>query len=257
VNRETAREWTLELGRRYLAGEPDAYGTFLHLVEEACPRRGRVVDLGCGEEGYLAYLKEKAAEIIGIDSRVVDGPYHRYLEADLNRELPVEKASVDVAASKFFLEHLESPARFLELAHGILRPGGSLVLMTSNIRYYPYLLNCLLSRLMPQKNRIRLVESLTGRSPGDVFPVYYRCNTPLRLKRSLLEAGFEVTHVQTYSDYLVSAFNRPLGALAVAYERVVNALKVKGMKGFIVAGARKPAPPSMGSSLNRLTENFS
>jgi SAM-dependent methyltransferase len=239
VNRETAREWTHELSRKYLQGEPDAYSTFLHLAETSCPEGGRVVDLGCGEEEYLTYLIDKAGEIIGIDSKVMEGPYHRYIEADLNLELPLEQGSVDLAASKFLLEHLDRPAQFLKQAFRILRPGGSLVLMTPNILYYPYSINYLLSRCMLQERRMRLVEQVTGRPQEDVFPVHYRCNTPSKVKRWLMQAGFEVTHLQTYSDYLVSAFNRPLGAIAVAYEKGINTLSLKGLKGFIVAEARK------------------
>lgn len=239
MNRETAREWTLELSRRYLPDEPDAYRTFLNLAETSCPEGGRVVDLGCGEEDYLTYLLDKAGEVIGVDNKVMEGPYHRYIEADLNMELPLERESVDLAASKFLLEHLDRPAQFLKWAFSILRPGGSFVLMTPNILYYPYSINYLLSRCMPQERRMRLVEQLTGRPPEDVFPVHYRCNTPSKMKTELIQAGFEVAHIQTYSDYLVSAVNRPLGAVAVAYEKLVNILGLKGLKGFIVAEARK------------------
>jgi SAM-dependent methyltransferase len=239
VNRETAREWTLELSRRYLPDEPDAYNTFLHLAAASCPEGGRVVDLGCGEEGYLTYLIDKAGEIIGVDSKVTDGPYHHYIQSDLDLELPLESESVDLAASKFLLEHLGNPDRFFRQTFRILRPGGALLLMTPNVFYYPYLINLALSRCMPQERRMRLVERVTGRPPEDVFPVLYRCNTPSKIRRGLLQAGFELAHLGTYSDFLVSAVNRPLGAIALAYEKGVNIVGLKGLKGFILAEARK------------------
>ena len=239
MNRETAREWTLQLSHRYLPGEPDAYNTFLQLAADSCPEGGRVVDLGCGEEGYLTYLIDRAGEIIGVDSRVTEGPYHRYIQADLDLELPLERESVDLAASKFLLEHLDSPGRFFERAFGILRPGGSLLLMTPNVLYYPYSINFVLSRTMSQERRMRLVERVTGRPLEDVFPVLYRCNTPSRVKRGLMQAGFDLVHLHTYTDLMVSAVNRPLGAIAVAYEKGVNILGLRGVRGFIVAEARK------------------
>lgn len=239
MKRERAREWTLGLYRRYLPGEPDAYASFLRLIESSCPPGGRVADLGCGEEGYLSFLLPRAGEIVGVDGRPLRGPYARYLQADLDLEIPLAGESVDLAVGKFLLEHLENPRRFLRSVHRILRPGGHVVLMTTNVFYYPYALNYLLSRLLSQRTRMRLVRFLSGRAPGDIFPVRYRCNTPRRLRTELEEAGFEVVHLSTYSDCLVSAVTRPLGVLAVAYERAVGRLRMQGARGFIVAAGRR------------------
>jgi SAM-dependent methyltransferase len=197
------------------------------------------MDLGCGEEGYLTYLLGKAGEIIGLDDRTLQGPYSRYLQADLNRALPLEPESVDLAASKFLLEHLEDPARFLRAVGSALRPGGQFVMMTANILYYPYAVNFLLARLLPQDMRMRIVEWFSGRPPHDIFPVRYRCNTPRSIRSALEEAGFEILHLGTYSDCQVSAVARPLGALAVAYEKVVSSLGLEWARGFIVAAARR------------------
>ena len=239
MNRDTSREWTTALYRRYLPGEPDAYTTFLHLAQSACPEGGRAIDLGCGEECYLACLLQRAGEIIGLDDRPLQGPYGRYVQADLNRDIPLAPESADLAASKFLMEHLEDPPRFLRGVRAVLRSGGHLVFMTPNIHYYPYTVNYILSRLMPQEKRMRLVELFSGRHPHDIFPVYYRCNTPRKVRLELEKAGFEVLHLDTYSDCQVSAVTKSLGALAVAYEKIMGLLRIKGAAGFIVAAARR------------------
>ena len=64
MRREAAREWTAQLCRRLLPGEPDAYAAFLHLVWSNCPAGGTLVDLGCGEECYLTCMGERAAEMM-------------------------------------------------------------------------------------------------------------------------------------------------------------------------------------------------
>ncbi len=239
MNRDASRQWTAELYRRYMPGQPDAYTTFLHLAESAFPRGGKAIDLGCGEECYLECLLHRAGEIIGVDERRQSGPYSRYILADLNREVPLEREGADLAVSKFLLEHLDDPPRFLRELHGALRPGGRLVLMTPNILYYPYGVNFLLSRLVPQEGRMRLVARFSGRPPHDIFPVRYLCNTPRAVRRELTRAGFEILHLRTYSDFPVSAITRPLGAVAVAYEKMVGLLGWKWAGGFIVAAARK------------------
>jgi len=180
---------------------------------------------------------QKAVEIVGLDNRPVQGPYSSYIQADLGQGIPLEAASMDLAASKFFMEHVADPAGFLRGVHDVLRPGGHLVLMTPNVVYYPYAANYILSLFLPQERRMRLVELFTGREAEDIFPVYYRCNTPRKVRRELERAGFEVLHLKTYSDCDVSAVTRPLGALAVAYERIVAAIGLDWARGFIVASA--------------------
>ncbi|MDY6795414.1 MAG: class I SAM-dependent methyltransferase [Actinomycetota bacterium] len=239
MNRDRSREWTRDLQYRYLPDEPDAYRTFLHLAGARCPEGGKVVDLGCGGEGYLEFLLEKEADITGVDNRALDGPYRRYLEADLDGRLPLEEGGYDLAVGKFMLEHLERPRVFFREVYRILRPGGTLLLLTPNVYYYPYTVNFLLSRLISQQSRMRAVQLFTGRPPGDVFPVFYRCNTPGCLRKGLNGAGFEMIHLRTYSDCYVSAVCRLLGALALVYELAVNTLRLEGAKGFILAGATK------------------
>ncbi len=239
MNRDACREWTATLYRRWSGGEPDAYSTFIHLLETACSVGCRVIDLGCGDESYLAFMGERAGEIIGVDDRPLQGSYQRYVVADLNRDIPLDPGSVDLAACKFLVEHLENPASFLRQVNASLRSGGRLVVMTPNIIYYPYFVNYLLSRLLDQSRRMRLVEMFSGRPVHDIFPVHYRCNTPRKMRVELERAGFAVTHLDTYSDCCVSAVIKPLGLLAVAYEKLVGFLGIKWARGFMIAVAVK------------------
>ena len=140
---------------------------------------------------------------------------------------------------KFFLEHLEDPPRLFSSLHDVLRPGAQLIIMTPNIIYYPYAANYIMSVFLAQEKRMRLVELFSGREPHDIFPVFYRCNTPRRMRRELERAGFDVLHLKTYSDCEVSAVVRPLGALAVAYEKIVSLLGMEWARGFIVVAARR------------------
>lgn len=238
MNPERAREWTRSLYRRLLPKSPDGYLAYIQLLDELCPNGARVVDLGCGGEDYLSFLLPRA-EVVGVDRRASRGRYHVYLQVDLEDGLPLEKESVDLAACKFVLEHLRHPEKLLCTIRDALRPGGCLVLMTPNVLYYPYALNMLLSRFLPQRLRMGLVSRLTGRSREDIFPVWYSCNTPRRLRKLLEECGFRVLHLETYPDYLASAVCRPAGAVAVLYEWMVARLGVTCAGGFLVAAAQR------------------
>lgn len=238
MNPDRAREWTKELHRRLLPGAHDGYLVYNRLLEELCPEGGRVVDLGCGKEDYLSFLLPRA-QVIGVDRVECGSSYHLYLQADLEDGIPLERGSVDLAACKFVLEHLRRPEGLLLSLRDVLRPGGCLVIMTPNVLYYPYALNFILSRLLPQRLRMALVGFLTGRREQDIFPVRYPCNTPRRLRRVLEDTGYRVMHLGTYPDFLASAFCRPAGALAVLYEWVVSRLGFDWAGGFLVAAARR------------------
>ncbi len=238
MNPERARDWTREVYRRLFPEAPDGYRVYLRLLEELCPDGGRVVDLGCGDEDYLSFLLPRA-EVVGVDRREGGGSYNAYIRADLEEELPLPPRSVDLAASKFLLEHLRRPERLLRSVRESLRPGGCLVVMTPNVLYYPYAVNLLLSRLLPQRLRMGLVGRFTGRKDEEIFPVRYACNTPRRLRKLLEECGFRVLHLATYPDYLASAFCRPAGLLAVLYEWAADRLGIDWARGFLVAAARR------------------
>jgi SAM-dependent methyltransferase len=239
VTRESAREWTASLALKYLPGEGDGYKVFLRLISDSCRLDSIVADIGCGDEEFLTCLMQRVRQIIGIDNREVQGTYHSYLKTDIEKELFLPECSLDVAASKFLLEHISDPVTFFKSIYAALRPGGKLVIMTPNIRYYPYAINYILSRFLPQKARMRLVHLITGRGEDEIFPIVYACNTPNRLRMMLEQAGFEVLYLDTFSDFRVSAFNRPLGAVAIGYEKLVNSVGIKGVKGFIVVEGRK------------------
>jgi ubiquinone/menaquinone biosynthesis C-methylase UbiE len=235
------KDWTLDLCKRTMPGMPSAHDMLLErLVADCPPSGGRLVDLGCGTEDFLVPLLECADEIVGVDILPLTGNYHRYLQADLNKRIPLDDSSADVVIIRYTLEHLDSPDILLKEIFRVLCPGGAALLLTPNTYYYPYAINRLLSGVLSQKTRMKLVKKVTGRRSDDIFPVFYRCNTPGRLKEGLKDAGFEVTMLTTCCDCLVSAFNRPLGLAAITYELLVTALHIDVAGGLMVAEGKKP-----------------
>ena len=242
MKRKDVRDWTYQLYNRVMPGATDAYALFRERLAADCPSSGgRLVDLGCGTEDFLVPLLEWADEIVGVDILPLTGEYHRYLEADLNKEIPLDDGSADVVISRYVLEHLEFPNSLFKEIHRVLRPGGATLLLTPNVYYYPYAINRVLSGVLNQETRMKLVEKASGRRSDDIFPVFYGCNTPGRLKEELKGAGFKITLLTTCCDCLVSAFNRPLGLAAIGYERLVTALHIDGAKGMLVAEGKKPS----------------
>jgi ubiquinone/menaquinone biosynthesis C-methylase UbiE len=99
-----------------------------------------LLDAGCGDGGVARLLRERVAEVTGIDVersqswRDEAGLTFRVADAET---LPFDDASFDVVHSKDSLHHMESPERALSEYRRVLRPGGTALIVESN-RYNPF-----------------------------------------------------------------------------------------------------------------------
>jgi SAM-dependent methyltransferase len=100
------------------------------------PRRARVLDVGCGNGGFLRVAQDLGYEAVGIDPDpcAVGHAEARGLAARTGR-LPgsgLERASFDHLFLNHVLEHLHAPLAALEEALSLLVPGGRLWLSQPN-----------------------------------------------------------------------------------------------------------------------------
>ena len=159
-----------------------------------------VLDVGCGRgrqndpceyHHRLMRLADRCRAFIGIDvdPAAEANPYvseFRLID-DVDR-WPIDDASVDLVVSDYVLEHVEDPDAFFSEVTRVLRPGGTFCARTPNKRGYVGTI----SRLIPD----RLHASITGRvqvtrEAEDVFPTYYRANTPGAVRRLFRAHGME------------------------------------------------------------------
>jgi SAM-dependent methyltransferase len=181
-----------------------------------------VLDAGCGRTTRLAAYRHRIAELTGIDLDAKGGAENRTLDrfvvADLCERLPFDDWTFDLVYANFVIEHLAKPAATFAEWRRVLRPAGSLVIVTSN-RDSPLLK---VGALLPDRARVALKWRGAGAVERDVFPTFYRANTPKLLSSLLLDAGFdpvEVSFVATLHRY--AAKLRPLDGVLRASERVL------------------------------------
>ena len=124
----------------------------------------KVLDVGCGDGGLIAYLQEKMGfQGYGVDiSRKGTAlAIRRGIEskvADIEEGIPFSNNMFDLIIANEIIEHLRNPDYFLEEVRRILRKGGMLLIGTPNLSVW--------------FNRIIF--------PLGIYPVYLEASTQFR-----------------------------------------------------------------------------
>ncbi len=181
-----------------------------------------MLEAGCGRTTRLAAYRDRIGELTGVDLDADGGRENRTLDrfviADLCERLPFDDGAFDLVYANFVIEHLPSPRSAFDEWRRVTKSGGSLIVVTSN-RANPLLAA---AGLLPKQARLTLKRRGAGASERDVFPTFYRANTPGRLASLLGEAGFEgvsTTYVATLHRYGTKL--PPLDRVLLASERIV------------------------------------
>ena len=133
----------------------DSYFAFVRKdIEPLLPARSeRVLEIGCGGGGTLAWLKatgragwvagiELFAEAADVARPRVDELHQGDVDQHINRFSP---ASLDLILCLDVLEHLVDPWDTLKRLQSLLRPGGQLIASLPNIRHHSVIMPLLLS----------------------------------------------------------------------------------------------------------------
>jgi 2-polyprenyl-3-methyl-5-hydroxy-6-metoxy-1,4-benzoquinol methylase len=154
--------------------------TVMHLARR---RGGRLLEIGSGSGAFLARMRSLGWEVEGVD---VDAEAARLASAASgatvhvgpleSHRLPADR--YDAIALSHVFEHLHDPRATLEECHRILRPGGSIVIVTPNWE--------------------SLGHRLFGATwPGNDPPRHLHLFTPRTLRALLGQCGFSCEKVRT------------------------------------------------------------
>ena len=174
------------------------------MLDRALPAGAAVLEAGCGRTTRLRTRRDRITRLVGVDMDEAGGRENAALDefvvADLGARLPFPDAAFDLVYANFVVEHLERPGAAFAEWRRVLRPGGAVVLVTSN-RSNPAMAA---ARLLPQAVRRAIKRAGPGAAERDVFPAVYRANTPATLERLMRGAGFapvEIACVATLHRY--------------------------------------------------------
>lgn len=130
--------YSRRFGDREARKKDETWREIVRYLARWIPEEAAVLDLGCDRGHFIRNVR--ARERWGTDVRDVSvhlGPDVRFVRADglrLREALPAEH--FDVAFASNYLEHLSGPDAVVEqlrVAHDLLRPGGTLIVLQPNV----------------------------------------------------------------------------------------------------------------------------
>lgn len=108
-----------------------------HMPSQPPGRQGRLLDVGCGNGGFLQMAQAAGWSVQGVDFDPIAVAEARRLglAVDLGGidQLAAQAQTYDWITCSHVLEHVHDPQQLLQSMHQLLRPGGTLWLQTPNI----------------------------------------------------------------------------------------------------------------------------
>ncbi len=100
--------------------------------------RGRLMDVGCGDGRFLAAMREEGWQVLGVEpdpeaAHRAREQYHIEVGAGTLGDAAFPGNSVDAITMHHVIEHVPDPVALFRECGRILRPGGSLVVITPNV----------------------------------------------------------------------------------------------------------------------------
>jgi SAM-dependent methyltransferase len=219
----------------------------------------RVLDAGCGRGEYVLALRQRGVEAFGLEyladkvaAHVRGVPPGCILRADLDN-LPYADGAFDTVFLNEVLEHVPHERRALREVRRVLRPGGTLIVLSPN-RLYPFESHGVhlarSGRLVPPF--VPFIPYLPMAIGQKVFRYWARNYWPSELAGLIRSAGFRVVRTdfiwQTFENisghqpYAISLLRPFLRSMASVGERL-PIIRRLGVSQAIVA-ARQLVPLS-------------
>lgn len=162
--------------------------------------KSTIIDIGCGRKAeFLRSLSSSVKKAYGIDleirETIIDGNMQiMYGDAEA---IPLDDRTIDVITLIDVVEHFLNPKQVFLECRRILKPGGSLILLTS-CKFHPPIF---LGRAVPHFVRQWANLIITGTKEEDTFPAYYKANSEGALRRLGSLAGLNVVNVRYLSNH--------------------------------------------------------
>ena len=203
------------------------------------------IELGCGHSILPSWRRMEELQLIkncraifGIDYDLQSLKAHstisKKLRGDITK-LPFRGKSFDLVTANMVVEHLDDPDSQFREINRILRPKGIFLFHTPNAYGY----GVLLSRLVPESLKGKLIQIVEGREEHDIFETHYAANTEKGIRTLAQNSGFEVIEMHFLVTDAIFAIFPPLAALELLWIRLLMTGPFRNLRTNIIVALRK------------------
>ncbi|MEW6617756.1 MAG: class I SAM-dependent methyltransferase [bacterium] len=145
-----------------------------------------VLNAGCGSgtESYHFHPFVKKIYTIDINEKDIREGKEKYKAENLFFEvgdieqMPFKDSTFDIIYTRWVVEHLKSPRRFIDESYRILKEGGILMICTSNIKS-----SLGFSMIIPHSLKLKILKILHKCDDVEHYKCYYRANSIHKLDK--------------------------------------------------------------------------
>ncbi len=224
--------------RRFYASKRNARKEFADTVEQYLLPEYRVLHAGCADDESLG-ISGRCREVVGVDiseSILTNNDLDRAIVSDIG-SVDLPPAYFDLIVCRGLIEHLKDPSTCFRTFCGLLKNGGTVIMLTPNILHY----GPLVTKLTPQGFHVWYVKNVLKVSPEAAFPAYYHANRPRKIRALMKKAGFETKQISMIDmpPYYLS-FSYTTAFVGIGYERLVSRFNMlSGLRFWILGVFRK------------------
>jgi ubiquinone/menaquinone biosynthesis C-methylase UbiE len=208
-----------------------------------------VVDFGAGRAAWahddpsvyrrrVRDLRDMGVRLVGcdVDKAIESNPVlEQKIVIAPGQPLPYADASVDLVIADYVLEHLPDPKWFAREMDRVLKPGGWVCGRTPPKWHYVVMA----SRLLPGRLKSRVLGAAQkDRKSEDVFPAYYRLNSPATVRTYFPPSRFDNFTYNYHSNSPSYHFDRAWIYRTLAF---AHAVLPSAMHGNLFVFLRKKA----------------
>ncbi len=250
MNRRVFYDFYWKLESVITPGLKYSQSIYEEILNAHCDKCVRWLDLGCGHQllpqwrhAQEKVLIENSEFIVGIDRDYLSLMKHNTLKnkvcGDIT-ELPFQDNSFDLITSNMVFEHLNNPEMQLKEIQRVLSRNGKLIFHTPNNIGYGILISKVIGKITPVFVKHKLAHYLQGREEEDIFPTYYRINSPSKIRKLAKLSGFNIVKIRLLCSSAGFVMLPPIVLIELMWIKFLLSNKGKWLRTNIIAIFEKP-----------------